>query len=299
MKFRIRHLTEYKYASPIAEAYGELRLTPPELPTQRITAHRVRLTPEAETSAYQDFYENTVQFFSLPFRHRSLTIRNEFDVETSPVHLPPEALEISVQEARQIFYSQYHEIHAYLQGRDGVELSADASQWAKEFLPGRASLGEAIGALNTAIYKYFTYESGSTDNYTPLEQVWKQKRGVCQDFAHVLLSILRTGGLPCRYVCGYIETDPPKNPQEGRLVGAVSTHAWVEVLLPGRYWAPLDPTNNQWPGERHVVVSYGGSARTATPFRGTFKGVQSQQKMKVAVRMKRLQARSRPLASKP
>jgi transglutaminase-like putative cysteine protease len=288
MKFRIRHLTEYKYQAPIAEAYGELRLTPPELPTQHIANHRVHLAPETETSTYDDFFGNPVRFFSLPFRHKSLRIINRFEAETAAPQLPEEALEVSIQEARQIFASHYHEFYPYLQAGDGVEFSPDATFWAKEYLPGRAPIGQAVDALNTAIYKHFKYVSGSTDNYTPLTQVWKERCGVCQDFAHLMLSVLRTAGLPSRYVCGYIETDPPKNPAEGALVGAVSTHAWVEVLLPGRHWAPIDPTNNQWVGERHIVVSYGPSARGAAPFRGTFKGVSGTQKMRVEVKMERI-----------
>lgn len=288
MKFRIRHLTEYKYQTPIAEAYGELRVTPPHLPSQHIGNHRVHLAPETETSTYEDYFGNRVQFFSLPFRHKSLRIINRFEAETSPPNLPEEALEVSIQEARQIFASNYHEFHPYLQAGDGVEFSAEATQWAKELLPGRASIGEATEALNKAIYKHFQYESGSTNNYTPLAQVWKERRGVCQDFAHVMLSVLRTAGLPCRYICGYIETDPPKNPEESAMVGAVSTHAWVEVLLPGRHWAPIDPTNNQWVGERHVLVSYGPSARGAAPFRGTFKGAGSKQSLRVEVKMERI-----------
>ena len=99
-----------------------------------------------------------------------------------------------------------------------------------------------------------------------------------------MLSVLRTSGLPARYVCGYIETDPPK---EGRrLTGAVATHAWVEVLVPGMDWVALDPTNDQWCGERHVAVSFGRDFSDATPLRGTFKGC-SGQDMSVKVLMKR------------
>jgi transglutaminase-like putative cysteine protease len=98
-----------------------------------------------------------------------------------------------------------------------------------------------------------------------------------------MISVLRTSGLPARYVCGYIETDGEK---DGRLVGAVATHAWVEALVPGMEWVALDPTNNQWCGERHVAVSFGRDFADATPLRGTFKG-SGGQKMSVKVRMRR------------
>jgi transglutaminase-like putative cysteine protease len=152
--------------------------------------------------------------------------------------------------------------------------------------------------LNHAVYKYFTYESGSTENSTPIEVVWKQRRGVCQDFAHVMLSILRTAGIPARYVCGYIETDPP-TPRPGeprrRLIGAVATHAWVEVLLPGLAWVGLDPTNDKYCDDRHVAMSYGRDYSDATPIRGTFKGT-GRQKLKVRIVMRRRNRPAPPLA---
>jgi transglutaminase-like putative cysteine protease len=145
-------------------------------------------------------------------------------------------------------------------------------------------LRDALGALTGAIHRGFRYVSGATDNWTPLSKIWKARAGVCQDFAHIMISVLRTAGLPARYVCGYIETDPPKGGR--RLVGAVATHAWVEALVPGMQWVALDPTNDQWCGERHVAVSFGRDFADATPLRGTFKG-SGGQKMNVKVVMKR------------
>ena len=107
---------------------------------------------------------------------------------------------------------------------------------------------------------------------TSLSAIWKERKGVCQDFTHVGLSILRTAGIPARYVCGYIETDPPRSGEKLALVGAVATHAWIEVLVPGRAWVAIDPTNRQWLTERYVAVSFGRDFRDATPLRGTFKG---------------------------
>jgi transglutaminase-like putative cysteine protease len=142
--------------------------------------------------------------------------------------------------------------------------------------------------LNRAIHEKFRYEPGSTDNSTPLETVWKQRAGVCQDFTHVMLGVLRTAGVPSRYVCGYIESDPIRpNPGAPRLVGSLATHAWVEVLTPGMHWVAIDPTNNQWCGQRHVTMAYGRDSVDATPVRGTFKG-SGAQNMKVRVTMKRM-----------
>ena len=289
MLFELTHVTEYRYAHPAAEAYGEARLTPPNTPAQTIQEHRIIINPEVRIANYVDYYKNHVSFYTLPFRHNKLIITNKATVITRPVHYPKESLEISVQEARQIFYSALPDIYEFLQPTDSVATGRDAVQWGKKYLRAGTSLQEGITALNQAIYSEFAYKPGTTTNFTPLGDIWKHRRGVCQDFAHIMLSVLRSAGLPCRYVCGYIETDPPpKTPgtSSRRLIGSVATHAWVEVLLPGMHWAALDPTNNQWCGERHITVSYGLDASDATPLRGTFKGA-GESKMRISVLMKR------------
>ncbi len=288
MEFEITHVTHYRYTHPAAEAYGEARLTPPQLPTQTVLSHRLELDPAVPTSSYTDHFGNRVDFFSLPFRHQRLAVTNHCTVRTQTVPRPAEALELCVQEARQILGSMLTDVFDYLQMTPVVQPTRETSVWAKRYLPGNAPLGEALQRLNEAIYREFKYRAGSTENSTPLATIWKQREGVCQDFAHIALSILRSAGLPARYVCGYIETDPVRRADGtlARLVGAVATHAWVEVLVPGQVWVALDPTNCQWVGERHVAVSFGRDYRDATPLRGTFKG-SGGQGMKVRVLMKR------------
>lgn len=285
MVFEITHVTNYTYAHPAAEAYGEARLTPPNLPSQKVLSHRLILNPETKTSTYVDHYGNTVHFYSLPYRHKKLTVSNQMTVETRPVERPVGSLELSVQEVRQIFSSVLTDIFDFLQPTEVVEIGREAVQWAKRYLRGDALLGEGLQRLNEAIHDSFDYIKGVTDNATSLSAIWKEKKGVCQDFAHVGLSILRTAGLPARYVCGYIETDPPKE-GERALTGAVATHAWIEVLVPGMKWVAIDPTNRQWVNERYVAVSYGRDSRDATPLRGTFTG-SGDRTMTVKVTMKR------------
>ena len=288
MVFKITHTTSYHYSHPAAEAYGEIRLTPTDRPGQQVLSHRVEMDPHTPTSGYVDHFGNRVEFFSLPYRHQKLIIKNHAVVETSPVPLPEQSLQETVQETRQIFNSAMTDVFNYLQPTEAVEIGGESHLWAKRFFPANAPLGKALPALNQAIHNTFKYTKGATDNSTPLSLIWKSKEGVCQDFAHIALSILRTAGLPARYVCGYIETDaPPKDSRSRRLIGAVATHAWVEVMVPGMIWVPLDPTTRQWCNERYVAVSFGRDFRDATPLRGTFKG-SGGQKMEVQVLMKRL-----------
>ncbi len=289
--FEITHITQYKYGHPAAEAYGEVRLTPPDLPSQTVLSHTLTIEPRVPTSAYVDHFGNHVDFFSLPFRHKSLVVRNEAMVRTTPPHLPASSLEVTVQEARQIVSSKLTDVFDYLQPTDVVVTGREAVLWAKKYLAGKGGLGESLTRLNEAIHHHFTYKSGSTENSTPLAEIWKTKTGVCQDFAHVGLSILRTAGLPARYVCGYIEAYAPDS--TSRLTGAVATHAWIEVLVPGMHWVAIDPTNRQWCTERYVAVSFGRDYRDATPLRGTFKG-SGGQNMKVHVFMKRRPDKTTP-----
>jgi transglutaminase-like putative cysteine protease len=212
MEFEVTHTTHYRYSQPAAEAYGEARLTPPNLPSQTVVDHRLILNPEVSTSKYEDHFGNSVDFFSLPFRHQRLVITNQLVIRTHALPRPSDALELSIQEARQILNSALTDIFDYLQPTPVVEIGREAVTWARKHLRGDRPIGVALQDLNEAIYREFQYESGSTENTTPLATVWKMRKGVCQDLAHIGLSILRTAGLPARYVCGYIETNPPRAP---------------------------------------------------------------------------------------
>ncbi len=295
MQFEILHTTDYRYTVPAIEAYLETRLTPPNTAAQTVKEHAIVIHPELPTSEYTDSFGNETNFFSHTLRHNRLLIEHRALVETWPMKLPEGSLAIPVAEARQVVASGTIDFFAYLQPSFAVPLGGEAAKWVRRFFPPGEPLGQSLQALNESIYEKFAYRPGTTTNRTPLADVWKHRRGVCQDFAHVMLSVLRTAGLPARYVCGYIETDPPKlrpgQTRTRRLVGSVATHAWVEVLVPGMEWVALDPTNKQWCGERHVAVSYGRDSGDAAPVRGTFKGSGSQQ-MKVRVKMKRIHPRS-------
>jgi transglutaminase-like putative cysteine protease len=285
MRFDITHVTDYRYERPASEAYVEARLTPPERPTQHTLSHTIEFSPEAPSTGYTDYFGNPTAFYSMIKRHPRLTVTNRLSVETVAPVWPEVALELTVGEARQIFSSVATDVFDHLRGTAAAPNGGEAMKWGRKLLRSDLLLREAFTALTREVHREFRYTKGSTDVSTPLAAVWKTRKGVCQDFAHIMLSVLRTSGLPARYVCGYIETDPPKGSR--RLVGAVATHAWVEALVPGMEWVALDPTNNQWCGERHVAVSFGRDFADAAPLRGTFKGTGGQT-MSVKVTMKRV-----------
>jgi transglutaminase-like putative cysteine protease len=140
---------------------------------------------------------------------------------------------------------------------------------AASFPAGRPTL-EALLDLTQRIYRDFTYDPRATTVSTPLNQVWRTRRGVCQDFAHFQIGCLRALGLPARYVSGYLVTKPP--PGKPRLVGADASHAWVALYCPGVGWIDADPTNNVLPAEHHITVAYGRDFSDVSPVKGVILG---------------------------
>jgi transglutaminase-like putative cysteine protease len=288
MLFNIVHTTGYVYADTAMEAYLEVRLTPPARAEQDVLRHRIEFQPGAEASDYIDYFGNRTTFYSMTLRHRQLKVTNRLTVRTLPRVLPESGLALTIAEARQILKSGTG-VFDYLQPTEAIPVDAESSAWARDILRENRPLREGLDELNKTIYREFKYRSGSTEIETPLSLIWKKREGVCQDFAHVMIGVLRAARIPCRYVCGYIESEPAVSvdPTRKRLVGSLATHAWVEVLVPGMAWVALDPTNNQWCGEQHVTVAVGRDFLDAAPVRGTFKGSASQ-KLKVHVSMQRI-----------
>jgi transglutaminase-like putative cysteine protease len=285
MRFSVTHRTEYAYRVPASESFAELRVWPRNTRTQTVLQRKLILDPKVPVDHYVDYFGNHVEFFSIPFRHQKLAVEATAEVQTFPTPDLTEALGVTVGEARQIFRSQTFTLFDFLQSSETVPLGEVLSPLKRRALGPASTLGEVLHELNGWIHREFDYESGVTDISTPLAQVVKQRAGVCQDFAHLMLAILRTIGLPARYVSGYIEHfDPEKT--DARLIGAAASHAWVEVFLPGGEWYGLDPTNNQPAGERHVVTAVGRDYHDVAPMRGTFKGI-ADQKLQVIVSLQR------------
>ncbi|HTB64427.1 MAG TPA: transglutaminase family protein [Opitutales bacterium] len=285
MRFRVTHRTEYAYVAPASESFAELRVWPRDTQTQKVLARQLTIEPRVPVDNYVDYFGNHVEFFSVPFRHQRLAVEASAEVETYPAPDLREQLEVNVAEARQIVHSQMYKLFDFLQPSDTVPLGDVLRPLKQRFFDPGAPLGESLLKLNRFIHSDFAYSPGVTDISTPLTKVIQQRRGVCQDFAHLMLSVLRTAGIPARYVSGYIEHfDPEKT--DPALVGAAASHAWVEVFLPGGEWYGLDPTNNQAAGERHVVTAVGRDYHDVAPMRGTYKGAHDQ-RLQVIVMLKR------------
>ena len=286
MRFAVSHRTFYRYPQPASESVAELRLCPLSGPGQVVESRELKVDPEVPVGCFEDFWGNTVEYFAIPFRHSTLGISSHSLVNTSDQEDVGQWEEVTVAEARQIMSRSSLWAIDLRRPTRMVPLGGILREFDRTFVhPGTSIIRTAL-EINRWIYENFEYSSGVTDVSTPIEQVIQLRKGVCQDFAHVMLSILRTGGIPARYVSGYIEHVDPTQPGS-ELVGAAASHAWVEILLPGGRWWGLDPTNNQIVGERHIKVATGRDYHDVAPFRGTFRGAQDQ-KLDVAVEIKRV-----------
>ncbi|MEO0796997.1 MAG: transglutaminase family protein [Verrucomicrobiota bacterium] len=276
MRFKVLHTTHYRYAAPASESFAELRVWPKDSHAQRVITRDLVIEPDTPVDHYIDYFGNHVEFFSIPFRHSEVKVRAVAEVETFKDEPAQEILETAIGDACQIYNSRLFRLFEYLQPTELVPIEPVIRYFPKKFFRDADELGPALLKLNQWVYDEFVYEPGATNVSTPLETVLKNRKGVCQDFAHLMLAILRSHGLPARYVSGYIEAfDPDKTAPE--LIGAAASHAWVEVYLPGGFWWGLDPTNNQPAGERHVQVAVGRDYYDVAPMHGTYKGVLDQQ----------------------
>ncbi len=291
MRFRITHRTLYSYAGAASESFMEARLTPANDARQQLLTRKLATTPGANVHAYTDYFGNSVETFSIVKRHQELVLESHSEVETLPFDPPAAALDISVSEARQLYRSERLKLFEFLMPSEAIPIGPEVNALANQLFKPGDMVGAALLRLNKWIKTNFRYVPGSTEIDTPVTTALKQRTGVCQDFAQVMIAVLRSAEIPARYVTGYIETETQRRASETKrataLIGASESHAWVEAYLPGGFWWPLDPTNDCVAGERHVKIAVGRDYHDSTPTRGVFKGTHTK-KLSVAVVMQRI-----------
>ena len=285
-RYRVTHRTTYSYDTPVASGHTIARLTPRSLPHQDVDSSDVTAVPEPTLGrSHVDGFGNTVTYLALdgPHDHLEVTAASEVAIRTRglPGGLWDRPWEEAVaatttSDGPDGLLARLCRLDSPLVVR-GPELLAFA---AEDLTPGRP-LGEAVAALSHRIFASFEFVPGATDVSTPVTEVLAERRGVCQDFAHLLLGALRATGLGARYVSGYLETVPP--PGQIRLVGADASHAWVGVFVPGFGWVDLDPTNGLVQPDRHVTVGWGRDYTDVVPVRGVVFGPPAEQHLTVSV----------------
>lgn len=284
MLLEIRHVTEYHYAEPVRESVMELWMQPRKGGGQRLISFNLDLDPASQLFSYADPFGNAVYHFDVPQPHQRLRIEATSAVETGPAGDIPEALDMGEWDRMRGDFVR-GECFDFLRPHGFAVQTELLAKFAEdrglEALRQRDPLS-AMRALNQVIYSAFDYEAGATEADSPIDIALQGGRGVCQDFAHVMLAICRSWGVPARYVSGYLFTDRT----EGDRSDPDATHAWVEVFLPSLRWVGFDPTNNVLAGERHVAVAIGRDYGDIPPSRGVYKG-DADSKLAVGVNIRR------------
>lgn len=280
MFYSIRHLTRFRYKTPVSESLMELRMHPRTEGGQRCLSFNLSVDPRTRVYEYRDYLGNTVHHFDVPGHHRELKIVAEALVEIEPAPELPDRLERSAWEEldRQAAAGDYWEM---LMPSQFAQPTAALLGLIEPLRVQRR--GDPLGflrELNAAIYEWFEYVPKATRVDSPIGHAIEARQGVCQDFAHVMTALVRHVRIPCRYVSGYVyrSSEGHDRSPEG------ASHAWVEALLPGLGWVGFDPTNNLIAGERHIRTAIGRDYADVPPTKGIFKG-KSESQLTVSVRV--------------
>jgi transglutaminase-like putative cysteine protease len=275
VRYRISHRTVYEYNNAVSVSHHVIRLKPREFSFQHCSNFLLSSEPApALLNAHEDYFGNTVNFITIEGPHRQLAVTSHCEVEVSARN--------ALQKQNGPPWELVHELCRKDIGvyRDGASefafpspLIAPGPQFAEygaaSFLPGRPVLDAGIDLMHR-IHRDVQFDAETTTVATSLEQVFEQRSGVCQDFAHLQIACLRALGLPARYVSGYLETTPP--PGQPKLIGADASHAWVQLWCGDAGWIDLDPTNDLLSGQRHITVAIGRDFADVSPLRGVLVG---------------------------
>ncbi len=260
MKWDIRHRTHYKYVTPVYGNVNELRLEPISNEEQTLELFELKTSPEARVGHYHDFYSNDVHQFEIAQPHNELTIESHSVVTT---HGLP-GLPLNARPAPRSLMKDVMKVgrcYDFMQATQFVDTDPETWRLALDIIQDEDDAWQCALRLMAFVRENLTYQSNSTGVHTHMREVLAARRGVCQDFAHVLLGLCRTLKIPALYVSGYLATEI-----------ASASHAWVEVYVPGHRWQGLDPTHNRQPDETYVKLAVGRDYADVPPVRGTYKG---------------------------
>lgn len=291
MKYHIRHVTSYQYDSAVTQCHNSAYLVPRDTLSQKLISNRLSVSPRVSTQTQrQDYFGNHHWHFSVDTPHTELEVTAVSEIETfaapnlafEPDITCAQAKEtmLSLKSSNDIEASEFlHQSPMIQTGQEFLDLAAD-------LFNSDVALVHAVGQLNHRIFDQFDYASGFSNVATPLYEVLKHRKGVCQDFAHLAIACLRSLGFPARYVSGYLETIPP--PGVKKLQGSDASHAWFSVYIPNEGWIDFDPTNDMRIGEQHITTAWGRDYSDVTPLKGVVFGGGRKQTISVAVDVERV-----------
>jgi len=278
-RYHVLHETRYEYQRTVGRSRQILHLAPRPMAWQLCRSHTLRVEPAAEIlTSGADAFGNPVTWLSIESDHASLDVRAESWVDVSARAFPDDAATPPWEDVRaRLAYRAGHrplpadlDAARFLFESSRVRNKRELAAWTRACFPPGAPLLVGVRALMNRIHGEFTFDAKATTVSTPVMRVFSLRRGVCQDFAHLMLSCLRSLGLAARYVSGYLLTRPP--PGRRRLIGADASHAWVSVYCPSFGWVDADPTNGIFPGAEHVTLGWGRDFDDVTPMHGVLLG---------------------------
>jgi transglutaminase-like putative cysteine protease len=283
MIISVRHTTTFRYDPSVRESIMEVRLQPRSDGDQRCLTFALDVDPAANVMQYRDFAGNTVHHFDIAGSHKQLrvTAQSAVEVQTAPAPCPSDCGDWSDLDA-QVADGDYWEMLLPSYFACTSPLLDDLAKNLE--CERRGNPLDLLSELNTAIYRLFAYVPNSTNVDSPIDHALETRQGVCQDFAHIMIALVRRLKVPCRYVSGYMfhreKTESGETENDRSLEGA--SHAWCEALVPRLGWVAFDPTNNLVGGDRHVRVAIGRDYADVPPTRGVYKG-EAQSELSVAV----------------
>jgi len=275
MTYKITHRTTFRYRHPVSFGNHLACLTPRRLPHHRLASSELLIHPQPVTRTERiDYFGNLVSFFTVREPHRELVVeaRSEVVLDNTAPPLPQHSMpwEEAARTLPTDLTSQGLEAYQFAFESPRIRARPEFAAYAAEsFTPARPII-PALLDLTARIHRDFRFDAKATNVRTPVEDVFRKRRGVCQDFAHLQIACLRSLNLAARYVSGYLRTYPP--PGKPRLVGADASHAWVSAFCPGFGWLDLDPTNNVVPSDGHVTLAWGRDYGDVSPLRGLILG---------------------------
>ncbi|MCB1126430.1 MAG: transglutaminase family protein [Verrucomicrobiae bacterium] len=275
MIYQVVHSTRYDYLAEVAVSHHLAHLRPRSMPGQRTLDHALEIDPApAVLKHWTDYHGNEATFFTLEENHASLVVVSRARVEVQP---KPRSQAESSPPWEQVAALRF--VPRLADDGEGMEFAfpsplighhREFGRYARRSFPPGCPLLEGALDLMRRMAAEFEFDQAATSVATPVLEALRKRRGVCQDFAQVMIACLRSLGLPARYVSGYLETLPP--PGQPKLQGADASHAWVSVFSPGQGWVDFDPTNNLLPGERHITIGWGRDFSDVSPIRGVLLG---------------------------
>jgi transglutaminase-like putative cysteine protease len=275
MIYRIRHTTTYDYSEPVSLCHNLARLTPRAGGHQDCRHSELTIEPApAVSSTWTDYFGNPARFFTIQEPHERLVVTATHVADITPLVAPDPATTVPWDTVRDTLPADRSQegLDAYQFVFDSpyVKTNGDLERYAAISFPAGRPILEGVLDLTHRIHAEFRYDQRATTVSTPLAQVFAQRRGVCQDFAHLAIGCLRSLGLPARYVSGYLSTTPTSG--QRRLVGADASHAWLAVYCPGNGWIDVDPTNDQIPTNKHIHLAWGRDFDDVSPIKGVILG---------------------------